>query len=278
MLRAMSTYVYVRQRLHPGMLDSLVRGGAQAIEIFGARQHFDYQDKAHIREIAGWFASNNILMNSLHSPMFSDLDWGRGGSPPVNLTDPDKRRRIDAMDEVKRALEVAETLPFRFLIQHLGIPGDEFDDRKFDAALTSLEHLHAFAHPLGVTLLIENIPNETSTPERLLEFLRVGHFDKIGVCFDVGHAHLAGSVAEAFNTLKAHIRSSHVHDNKADRDSHLWPGDGTIDWNEAMRLLSSAPQAPPLLMEIEGDDQTVARIPDAMTSAFKLLESGVKAA
>ena len=41
MLRAISTYVYVKDRLHPGMLDGLVRGGAQAIEIFCARQHFD---------------------------------------------------------------------------------------------------------------------------------------------------------------------------------------------------------------------------------------------
>ncbi len=37
MLKAMSTYAYVRERLHPGLLDGLVRGGRQAIEIFAAR-------------------------------------------------------------------------------------------------------------------------------------------------------------------------------------------------------------------------------------------------
>jgi len=53
MLKAMSTYVYVKERLHPGLLDSLVRGGAQAIEIFAARQHLDYANrKQHVREIA----------------------------------------------------------------------------------------------------------------------------------------------------------------------------------------------------------------------------------
>ncbi len=57
--------------------------------------------------------------------------------------------------------------------------------------------------------------------------------------------------------LKDRIRSTHVHDNKRDRDSHLWPGeiapgDGGIDWSEAMSLLRSAPHVPPLLLEIEG--------------------------
>ena len=45
MLKAMSTYVYVKERLHPGLLDGLVRGGAQAIEIFAARQHLDYANR-----------------------------------------------------------------------------------------------------------------------------------------------------------------------------------------------------------------------------------------
>jgi sugar phosphate isomerase/epimerase len=55
--------------------------------------------------------------------------------------------------------------------------------------------------------------------------------------------------------VKNHIRSTHVHDNLKDRDSHLWPGTGTIDWKQAMELLRSAPQTPPLLLEIEGDEK-----------------------
>ena len=31
--------------------------------------------------------------------------------------------------------------------------------------------------------------------------------------------------------------------------------DGTIDWKEAMELLSSAPQTPPLLLEIEENEK-----------------------
>jgi sugar phosphate isomerase/epimerase len=268
MLRAMSTYVYVKRRLHPGLLDGMVRAGAESIEIFGARGHFDYTDKEHVREIAAWFRSSGIPMNSLHSPIYSDSDWEHFTSP-VNVIETDRKRRIEAMDEIKRALELAELLPFRFLVQHLGNSGEEFDERKFEAGITSVEHLRAFAKPLGVTVLVENIPNEMSTPERLIEFIRAAHFDDVGVCFDFGHAHIMSTVPQAFEVLKQHIRSTHTHDNLRDRDAHFWPGDGSIDWREAMELLQSAPQVPPLLLEIEQDPNK--SVPEMMEKTFRKL-------
>jgi sugar phosphate isomerase/epimerase len=256
MLKAISTYVYIDERLHPGLLDGLVRGGAQAIEIFAARQHLDYANrKQHVREIAEWFRSTGIPLNSVHAPMYADYERGRAGSPPVNVTSTDRATRVAAMDEIKRALEIAEQIPFRFLVQHLGVGGETYDERKVDAAMTSIEHLRAFAKPLGVRVLLENIRNEMSTPERLVEFIQASRFEDVGVCFDFGHAHLMSSVPEAFETLKNHIRSTHIHDNKKDEDTHLWPGQGTIDWKEAMELLRSAPHTPPALLELEENEK-----------------------
>jgi len=103
---------------------------------------------------------------------------------------------------------------------------------------------------------LENIPNELSTPDRLVELIRGAHFDDVGVCFDFGHAHIMGSVSESFEILRQHICSTHVHDNAKDKDSHLWPGQGTINWKEAMELMRSAPQTPPLLLEL-GEDEKV---------------------
>lgn len=256
MLKAISTYVYVKERLHPGLLDGLVRGGAQAIEIFAARQHLDYANrKQHVREIADWFRGSGVPLNSVHAPMYADYEWGRTGAPPVNVASTDRAGRIEAMDEIKRALEIAEQIPFRFLVQHIGVGGESFDEHKLEAAMTSIEHLRAFAKPLGVRILLENIPNELCTPERLVEFIQATHFDDLGVCFDFGHAHLMSDVAQAFETVKDYVHSSHVHDNKKDRDSHLWPGDGSIDWKQAVDLLRSVRHTPPLLLEIEEDEK-----------------------
>jgi sugar phosphate isomerase/epimerase len=137
--------------------------------------------------------------------------------------------------------------------------------------MTSIEHLRAFAKPLGVRILLENIPNELSTPEKLVEFIQAAHFEDVGVCFDLGHAHLMSNVPEAFEILKGYIRSTHVHDNAKDRDSHLWPGQGSIDWKPAMEQLRTAPHTPPLLLEIEGDDKT--NLTEKMGEAFTKLEA-----
>jgi sugar phosphate isomerase/epimerase len=252
MQKAISTHVYVKERLHPGLLDELVRGGAEAIEIFAARQHLDYANrKQHVREIAEWFRGNSIPLHSVHAPMYGDYEWGRTGAPPVNIASTDRAGRIEAMDEIKRAIEIAEQIPFRFLIQHMGVPNESFDERKFEAAMTSVEHLRAFAKPLGVRILLENIPNELTTPDRLVEFIRATHFDDVGVCFDVGHAHMLEGIEPAFQTLSQHIWSTHIHDNNKDRDAHLWPGDGSIDWKKTVELLRTAPNVPPLVLEIE---------------------------
>jgi len=269
MRRAMSTLIHARsERLHPGLLDEFVSGGAEAIEIFAARGHFNYADRQHVREIAKWFHSTGVTFHSMHSPMYSDEEWGRSGAPAVNIAALEKRDRIAAMDEIKRALEVAEQAPFRFLVQHVGVSNEETNEHKVEAATMSLEHLRAFAKPLGVELLLENIPNELSTPESLLELLHAGRFTDIGVCFDFGHAHLSPGVKQAFEALKDRIRSTHVHDNKKDRDSHLWPGEGSIDWAEAMSLLRTAPHVPPVLLEIEGEG----KISEAMAKAYRKLE------
>jgi len=272
MLKAISTYAFVRERLHPGLLDGLVRSGAEAIEIFAFRGHFDYANRRqHVVEIASWFKTSGAKLHSVHSPMFSNYEWGRV-MEPINIADPERKGRIDAMDEIKRALEIAEHVPFRFLIQHVGVGNESFDERKFDAAMTSVEHLRAFAKPLGVRILLENIPNELSTPDKLLELLHVAHFEDVGICFDTGHAHIMSNIPAAFETLKDHIQSTHVHDNKGDNDAHLWPGDGTTDWKNTMELLRSAPHTPPLLLEIEGENKTAQQITTGMTEAYRKLD------
>src|SRR6202161_2448419 len=110
MLRVLSTHVFLNQRLHPGLLELAARSGAQAVEIFAARQHFDYASREHIAELGSWFRSNTLKPFSLHAPLFPDREMGRAGAPAVNLLHPEKSRRIDDMDEVKRGLETAAPL------------------------------------------------------------------------------------------------------------------------------------------------------------------------
>src|SRR5438270_11937096 len=116
------------------------------------------------------------------------------------------------VDEIKRAIEVAEFVPFRYLIQHVGVGGEEFEERKLDAAFSALEELMLFARQRGVQILLENIPNALSSGERLMYFLGITHLD-LGFVFDTGHAHMGPGVAQEFDIMKERIRSTHIHDN-----------------------------------------------------------------
>ena len=186
----------------------------------------------------------------MHAPMFPDREMGRAGAPAVNVLHPEKARRIDSMDEIKRALEVAERIPFKNLVLHLGEREDRWSPRTMEYAETALEHLGAFARPLGVRLLVENLLSEATTPEHLMNILQMGHLPNVGVCLDMGHAHINQSVAEAIGTLGDRVLSVHVHDNHGTKDEHLWPGDGTIDWPAAAKALNALAAPPAAVLEI----------------------------
>jgi len=207
----------------------------------------------------------------MHAPIHGDEEFGRTGAPPLNIAAVEKRDRIAAMDEIKRAIEVAEHARFQFLVQHLGVGGESSSGQKIEAAMTSLEHLRAFAKPLGVQVVVENIPNDLSKPEGLVELLHTAHFTDVGVCLDVGHAHMAPGVIHALETLKDLIRTTHIHDNHGERDEHRWPGNGTIEWKETIESLRSLPHVPALVLEIEGvEDENV---PEKMTESYKKLDA-----
>ncbi|HTB98950.1 MAG TPA: sugar phosphate isomerase/epimerase family protein [Terracidiphilus sp.] len=250
MQRVLSTHVFLNQRLHPGLLDQAARAGAEGVELFAARQHFDYTSREHMSELGAWFASNPIKPFSMHAPLFPDREMGRAGAPAVNVLHPEKSRRIDAMDEIKRALEAAEHIPFKNIVLHLGERDDQWSQRTMEYAETALEHLGAFAHPLGVRLLVENLLSEATTPERLLTILEQGHLASVGICLDLGHAHITTGVPAAIVTLGDRIASVHVHDNHGMKDEHLLPGDGTIDWIEARKALHALTAPPAAVLEI----------------------------
>jgi sugar phosphate isomerase/epimerase len=268
---SLSTHVFLQQRLHPGLLDAIHNAGAQTIEIFAARHHFDYTDRAAVRDIATWFRNTGVAA-TLHQPLYisdrADAQWSRHVAPNLNLIDPEKSHRITAMDEVKRALESAEQIPISACVLHLGYKDDPWNTRALENSLTAIEHLKAFAHPLGVRILIENLQNDITSPEHILEILRVGHFDRVGVCLDIGHAHLARpenniGIDEAFELLKPRIAELHLHDNHGQKDDHLWPGTGAIDWQNVAKHIATLPATTPGILEIAHD---LEETPDSVTS------------
>lgn len=252
MIHGLSTHLFVNHRLTTVWLDRIWREGIPLVEIFCARQHLDYRNRAQISELCAWFRDSEMKLHSLHSPMYSDDVWGRTGPDSViDITEQVKIKRKASIDEIKRALEIAETVPFRYLVQHIGVAEQEFDERSMDAAFTALEEISIFARQRGVEVLLENTPNALSSAERLLLFLEATHMD-LNLCIDTGHANMHEGFDAAFRVMKSRLRSTHVHDNNGVDDSHLFPlvaEGGTIDWNRTMDSLRSVDV--PLLLELK---------------------------
>ncbi len=282
MIRSISTHVFLLQRLHAGLLDAMVAGGAQSIELFAARHHFDYADRTEVKEIAKWFRSNDCRA-TLHQPIFDGRatggsDWSKHVPPSINLVDVEKTRRIDAMDEVKRALEAAEQIDIDSIVLHLGTANDTWSERTLDLSMTAVEHIKAFAHPLGVKTLVETLPNEVTTPEHLMEMLRIAHLDTVGVCLDVGHINLHGmpGVAKAFELLGARVKQLHLHDNGGEKDEHCWPGEGSVDWQAVRSGIAGMKQAPVGTLEIRYQPEIDAKtMSERATKTFTTLEQSV---
>jgi sugar phosphate isomerase/epimerase len=254
MHHVLSTHLFVNHRLTVAQLDKIQRAGIPAVEIFCARQHLDYHDRPQVRELGHWFRDSTLTLHSLHAPMYTDEIWGRSGPHSViTITEPVKSKRLEMVDEIKRAIEIAETVPFKYLVQHIGVSGEEYSDRAVEAAFSALEQITLFAHQRGVEVLLENIPNALSTAERLMLFLEVTHLD-LHFVFDVGHAHLSDGVEASYGIMKERIRSTHIHDNDGQADKHLFPllaEGGSVDWKHTMGLLRTRGDQYPLLLELK---------------------------
>jgi len=261
MQRILSTYLFVSKKLTPEILAQFASAGFRGVEIFATRSHFDYATKAEIRTIAQALADNRLQLGSLHAPTSRDLSTTREGGIPLSITEVERVRRIEAMDELKRVLDVAEDLPFSRFILHMGGARETADPRKRDAAFSSLEHLTLHARHLGVTVCVENTTSEMGDPSYLRSFVAETRLTALRVNFDIGHAYLsegpeAERIEKSFEPVKELIASAHIHDNHGDKDEHLPPYEGSITWPAAIKLLKTGPGGTELPLTLELKEKT----------------------
>jgi len=257
MERLLSTYLFVSRKLTRELISQIGGAGFNGVEIFCSRSHFDYTSRAEIQNIGGALADAKLKLASLHAPTSRDLSATREGGQPLSICEVERVRRIEAMDELKRAIDVAEELPFSRMIFHMGGSRETADPRKRDAAFSSLEHLILHAKHVGVTICVENTTSEMGSPAYLRSFIDETRLTGLRINFDIGHAHLADGpdenrIAESFEPLRELVASTHIHDNHGEKDEHLPPYEGSIDWPASVELLKTAPEANlPLTLELK---------------------------
>ena len=234
-----STHLYHDRPLASEHLKEMAEFGFREVELFATIGHFDYHDQAAVAALAGWLQDAGLQLHSVHAPIVEHRWYGKWGAALSTASSDDSVREY-AVKECLAALQVARSIPFRYLVVHLGVP-DDFDPPAGTnarvAALRTVEALAAAALPLGVQIAVELIPNTLSAAGALvrlveddLELPPPG----VGICLDTGHAFLQGDLPEAIETVGGELVTTHVHDNRGTGDDHLVPFDGTIDWPSAL--------------------------------------------
>jgi sugar phosphate isomerase/epimerase len=266
MQRVLSTYLFVNRKLTAALVGEVARAEISAIELFCSRGHFDYHSSDCARELASWLAGNNLSLHSIHAPATRDSYPKRESGTPLLISDPERIRRQEAVDEFKRALDLVECVPFRYCVLHVARHRDIPDQRRWDAAFSSLELLSLFAKQRGVTIALENTPGEMATPAHLKSFLEQTRLMNVKLCFDTGHAHLEGGVEASLEAIRDLIVTTHVHDNRGEHDDHLLPYEGTIDWKST---LAAMPAELPFVLELK-EPAAAAGSPDLQAFASTL--------
>ena len=180
------------------LLSRIQQAGIPAVEIFCARQHLDYRDKAQIAELGHWFRDSELKLHSLHSPMYNDEIWGRSGPHAViTITETVK-------GDAAAAWWMRSSGRWRSRRHSVPVP-DPAHGRERRRVRYAQVRRGVFARwkssvssraQRGVEILLENIPNGLSSAEKLLQFEELTHVG-MNYVFDTGHAHMGDGRRDA---------------------------------------------------------------------------------
>jgi len=202
-------------------------------------------DEESSTEVCKRFREHGIEIQTLHAPFGKD----------DNISSLKKDERAQAVKNHKEALMKARAGKIKKLIIHPGVGGVKEEEREemASALLMSLEELTAFAERMKVKLALENmLPQHLGDdPDELLYFVESLDSPWLGICFDTGHAHVAGDMREAFEKFKDLIITFHVQDNDGTRDLHLQPGYGTTNWQDFIEVFDTMNFTEPVVIEAQ---------------------------
>ena len=172
------------------------------------------------------------LTYSIHAP-FND----------INIASLNESVREMSVIELIKIMNMASELDIKTVTIHPGLYSmvvSGLEERSVMAAKRSLRTLDRMAQECGVRLCVENMPGFKfflgQTADQMSELLEGTN---LPICLDIGHANTTGQLNEIIDTLGNRIMNVHIHDNDGKQDQHLTIGEGTVDFDDCLKRLSS---------------------------------------
>lgn len=166
--------------------------------------------------------------------------------------------RRAAVDELKRAVEVFAAIGAKWMNIHPDGHAPFTDEAIIVRRnIASLHELVEFARPMGVGIMIENVPGRFNSVAQLSPL-----FDgvpEVALHLDIGHCNLnvarstAGELIARYAKKLAHV---HLHDNRGGHaDLHLALGMGDLDVANHIRELRAAGYDATITLEVFSRDR-----------------------
>lgn len=242
-------YTFTRQP-HEAVIELCGAAGLSGIE--AVSEQFAGLGEAELGRVGAAYRAAGLSLDSFHLPFAAEDD----------LASFYESVRRPAVERQTRCLERAAALGARVVIQHPSTSRYDVEaeglDRYLGALGASLEVLLPRAAALGLVLALENMlpgvdgPRLGAAPAHFVEFTaRFGH-PALGYCLDTGHALVAGGPdgADAFPAaMGPRLVAFHLADNAGDRDSHLAPGRGLVNWRGVFSRMQTLGYAHPACIE-----------------------------
>lgn len=215
---------------HDAICEICRTAGLAGIE--GVPELFEDKTGAELEAIGEQYRAMGLTIETFHLPFTAQDD----------LASFYETVRKQAVETARKWMERSARLGATVGIQHPSVNRYSVDVEGFDNYVKqlgkSLEVLLPVAEGLGYTIALENmLPGDGgrlgSRPEHFERFAQEFKHPNLGFCLDTGHALVAAGPerADEFSAVMApRIAAFHLADNAGDRDSHLAPGHGMVDW------------------------------------------------
>lgn len=170
----------------------------------------------------------NLDIETLHLPYGNSTE-------KINLLWKADDEAMYTIDEYKKYIDFAANNNIKTVIMHAS---NGFNPPKPNPkGLKYFEIIADYCEKKNVILAIENIKSIEHV-SYILENLKQ---KCVKLCFDIGHANAFTKNLDSniWNKLFLKLHCVHLHDNSGEKDEHLLPGMGTIDWDYWKKKISS---------------------------------------
>ncbi len=175
--------------------------------------------------------------------------------PPRDATDAEQQARLVQMC---RAVEGTAALGCKNFVLHPFMPNTTDDRGKeretLEVNLRMVRAICDAAKQVGVTVCLENMPMpqfSIGSVRQILECVEAVGADNLKCCLDTGHVTMFGTApADAVRMIgRDRLAVLHIHDNDGERDWHMLPFRGIIDWDDFCKALAEIGFAGTLSLE-----------------------------